>query len=208
MNSKILSKSLALGAYDDSVCDGEDNRRRETAAARPTAALTEYRGLIRSVFRRHSVIALIEAGSEAGSGKICGEIAAELAALGHRVVIVRGEHIVAPAEHGSTIECEPAEMRGVWYWPADGRKDRQSLHVPGVHGRDWLACLQEAFDCVLLDCPSVEAGGAELSAQADHAVLIAKAGLTSRRRIQQDCKKLRLRGVALLGCVLVERAAQ
>ena len=78
---------------------------------------------------------------------------------------------------------------------------------PAASAAEWLDSLRLVFDSVLLDCPATETApaAAQLAAMADAAMLVVEAGRTTRQQIQRDQRALQLRGVKLMGCILMRR---
>jgi Mrp family chromosome partitioning ATPase len=183
-----------------------------TAAEAPLKPLPrpgEYLDLVCRLFRSRAVLAVIGAGSGSRSAEACRGIAAELAASGHRVVIVPVESLLQTNPLPPATACVAGKVPNVWLWP-----DTPSAPVEFFQScptspadSDWLAPLRREFDAVLLDCPSIDSEPAvpEIAALAEVAVLVVESGLTPKPKIQRDQRMLEIRGVKLAGCILMQR---
>ncbi|MGC2107979.1 MAG: hypothetical protein WA655_00590 [Candidatus Korobacteraceae bacterium] len=171
---------------------------------------SEYHVLIRRLFQSHSAVALV-AGPGQRTGDICEGIAAELAASGRRVVLVRVDALLAmnPLPIPDESACAPGRAPNIWLWPstAGAQVEFFKASAPALAAGDWLDSLRRNFDSVLLDCPAVDtvAGGAEVASKADAAVLAVEAGRAPKQQIQRCQRALQSSGVKLAGCILIGR---
>lgn len=169
---------------------------------RPAQASGEYRDLIRRLFHAHSVIAIV------GGPRSCEGIAAELAQSGDRVVVVAVNALLAhPSPYATS--CLNGRVPNVYRWPASAGLPLEFFGStePRPAAPHWLDTLRRDFDSVLLDCPDPEVTppAAEIAALADAAVLVVRAGRTTRRQIRHDQRTLELAGVRLAGCIFSRR---
>jgi len=172
----------------------------------PPPRSTEFVELARKLFRNRSVVAVVGAGSGSRSDEACHGIAAELAAGGHRVVIVQVEaalqaHILPPA-----TAARPWKVPNVWLWPPLAEPSveffpSQQSQAPEL---DWLSPLRREFDAVLLDCAACDSAP-NIAAMADATVLTIESGVTEKQQILRDQRTLELRGAKLVGCILMQR---
>jgi hypothetical protein len=179
------------------------------APLRPLPRSGEYPDLIRRLFQSRAVVAVIGAGSGSRSEKACRGIAAELAANGHRVVVVRVGTLLLANRFPAATGCLPLRMPNVWLWPSPHDAPAEFFPSPLAPSpeSDWLASLRRDFDSVLLECPPVKVAPAtaEFAALADAAVLVVESRQIARQQIQRDQRALELRGVKLAGCVLMRQ---
>ena len=171
----------------------------------PPVPAGEYLDLIRGHIRAHTALAIISTGH---SPQVCENIAAELAAAGNRVVIVRGAALLQTPSPALPEESDfaPSGTPDVWSWPPPSGAPIEFFKAGPVAapGR-WLDCLRQSFDAVLLDCPPVADSPAavELAALADVAVLVVEAGRTTKPQIQRAQRALQSRAVKLAGSILL-----
>jgi Mrp family chromosome partitioning ATPase len=173
----------------------------------------EYLDLIRRLFQSHSVVAVVDSGGGSRGPEACRGIAAELAASGNRVVIVRVDALLRTSQLPDATACAPGPTPGISLWPSTVGAPVEffpsSAPLPATGA--WLGSLRRTFEAVLLDCPHLEtapaatAAVASIAAMADAAVLVIEAGRTTKQQIQRDQQQLQFRGVPLAGCILMRR---
>jgi len=179
--------------------------RRPEAPVRPRRT---HAALIERLFQGPSVLAIIGTTAQ-GPDHVCAELAAELGERNRRVLIVpvgnllHMNPVVAPDEASFT----PAGSPNVWRWPVSGAQrieffKPRRVDAPG----NWLEVIRNSFDTVLLSCPPLDRspGVAEVAAMAGRAVLVAEAGQTGKQQLRTMQSSLQLRGVALLGSILIQ----
>ena len=173
----------------------------------------DYIDLIRQLFDEPGAVAII--GCNAGNpthvvSEIAGNLAAELGASGRRVLVVLINNLLRmnPIKVPDETAFIPGSTPGVWLWAASASQKIEFFksREPSAPG-NWLDALRRSFDCVVLDCPSLQVvpGVTEVAAMADAAVLAVEAGRTSKQQILQDQQALQLRGARLAGCILIQR---
>lgn len=179
------------------------------AALKAAPSSGEYRELVARLFSNHSVVAVVESGSGSRAPEACRGIAAELAATGKRVVIVRVETLLRTDPLPEATACQSTPQPNVSLWPSMGGAPVEFYQSPAPFpsGGHWLGVLRRNFDSVVMDCPAVDSSSsaAGIAAMADAAVLIVEAGRTTREQIQHDQRALQLSGIKLEGSILMRR---
>ena len=169
----------------------------------------EFRGLIHRLFHDNAAAALIGPDADSRTSEVCWGLAKELAADGHRVVIVDVERTLRADALPPVTACSPGGAANISFWPAIAEDALEPSHFDSssLADSDWISSLRHAFDAVLLNCPSLETEpeAAEIAARADAAVLVVQAGQTKKKQILQEERALERRGAKLAGCILMRR---
>jgi len=180
-----------------------------TPSQQPVPRAPEYQGLIKRLFRNHTVVAVIGVDAHSRSSEVCRGIAAELAFSGNRVVIVQLDRLSQMSDLPSAAALQRTSTPNVCIWPPDagGVLEFFPATPAPVKESDWLESLRLSFPCVLLDCAGIETAltPPEVATRADSAVLVVESGQTTKSQIRRDQRALQLRGIRLAGSILLQR---
>jgi hypothetical protein len=184
------------------VLEKSVSRPHPAPQLQPVPHSGEFLDLVRRLFHTRMVLSVIGAGSGSRSDEACRGIAAELAAGGHRVVIVQVDAVLNAAPLPPFPGAIPGRVPNVWLWPSAA--EPSPVQPPGS---DWLTHLRREYDAVILDCPPLDSAPSvpEIAALGDAAVLVIESGRTTREQIRRDQRMLQLRAVKLAGCIMMQK---